>query len=313
MTPAATALRREAAFLSEGVTCRAWVYEPAGDVARPAPCIVMAHGLGGTRDASLQPYAESLAAAGFYVLLFDYRYLGDSDGEPRQLISMQRQLEDWRAAITFARGMPGVDADRIGLWGCSLSGGHVLVAAARDAGIAAVSAQCPMLDGAASARMAVKQAGTAMAVRMAGAALLDVARACLGQRPHYVPLAAPPGELAAMATPDAYAGCMAIVPPTWRNEVAARLFLTLPLYRPIRHARDVKCPTLLIACAHDSVVSTTAAIKTAARMGSKARLITLPIGHFDIYLGEWLQRSSAEQIAFFQSVLQSARTVVKAR
>lgn len=313
MTHAATTLRRDVAFLSQGLSCRAWLYEPAQDTARPAPCIVMAHGLGGTRDASLQPYAERFAAAGFYVLLFDYRYLGDSDGEPRQLISMQRQLEDWRAAIAFARGMPGVDAERIGLWGCSLSGGHVIVAAARNGRIAAVSAQCPMLDGTASARMAVKEAGATMAVRMAGAALLDVARACIGQTPHYVPLTAPPGSLAAMATPDAYAGCMAIVPPTWRNEVAARLFLTLPLYRPLRQAHNVKCPALLIACAHDSVVSTKAAVETAARMGSKAQLITLPIGHFDIYVGEWFERSSAEQIAFFQSALQGARTVVKAR
>ena len=100
MPHAATPLRREVAFLSDGVACRAWLYEPAADVARPAPCIVMAHGLGGTRDASLPPYAERFSAAGFYVLLFDYRHLGDSDGEPRQLISMKRQLADWTAANT---------------------------------------------------------------------------------------------------------------------------------------------------------------------------------------------------------------------
>ena len=99
-----TALRREVAFLSDGVTCRAWAYVPDAAVPRPLPCIVMAHGLSGTRNASLEPYAERFAAAGFYVVLFDYRYLGDSDGEPRQLISIPRQLEDWKSAIAFARG-----------------------------------------------------------------------------------------------------------------------------------------------------------------------------------------------------------------
>jgi pimeloyl-ACP methyl ester carboxylesterase len=307
MPHAATPLRREVTFLSDGVACRAWLYEPAAQVGRPTPCIVMAHGLGGTRYGSLSPYAEKFAANGFHVLLFDYRQLGDSDGEPRQVISVERQLADWAAAIAFARVLPAVDAKRIGLWGCSLSGGHVLVAAARDKRIAAVSAQCPMLDGAASARMAVRQAGLAMSIRMAGAALRDVARACVGKSPHYVPLAAPPGNLAAMATDDAYAGCMAIMPAGWRNEVAARLFFSLPSYRPLRSARDVVCPVLLIACADDTVTSTAAVHQTAARISGRTQLVTLPIGHFDIYLGEWFERSSAEQVAFFTAALRSQR------
>ncbi len=298
-----SALRRDVAFLSEGVTCRAWAYVPDERVARPAPCIVMAHGMGGTRDASLEPYAERFVRSGFFVVLFDYRYLGDSDGEPRQLISIARQLEDWAAAIAFARSMPGVDADRIALWGCSLSGGHVMVAAARDHRIAAISAQCPMLDGAAGSRMFAQHAGYTTLLRLASAALIDVTRASLGQPPYYVPLVAPPGQLAAMATADAYTGCSAIVPPGWRNEVAARLFLSLPLYRPIRYARDVECPALIITCEQDSVVSPRAAHEAATHMDSKARLVTLPIGHFEVYLGEWLERSSGEQIAFFEDVL----------
>ncbi|MFA5892275.1 MAG: alpha/beta hydrolase, partial [Actinomycetota bacterium] len=232
-----TALRREVAFLSGGVTCRAWLYVPAEASQRPAPCIVMAHGLSGTRDASLEPYAKRFADAGFYVVLFDYRYLGASDGEPRQLVSIPRQLDDWKSAIAFARTVPGVDADRIGLWGCSLSGGHVIVAAARDKRIAAVSAQCPMLDGHASARMVRKQVGFGKIARLAAASIYDSVRAAFALSPFYVPLVAPAGEIAAMPTPDAYAGLKAIVPPGWRNQVAARLFLRLPFYRPIRHAR----------------------------------------------------------------------------
>ena len=233
----------------------------------------MAHGLSGTRNASLEPYAERFAAAGFCVLLFDYRYLGDSDGEPRQLISIPRQLEDWKSAIAFARAMPGVDPERIGLWGCSLSGGHVIVAAARDKRIAAVSAQCPMLDGHASARKVRKQVGFGKIARLAAASLLDTARGAFGLSPYYVPLVAPPGELAAMPTPDAYEGLKAIVPPGWRNEVAARLFLRLPFYQPIRYAREVECPTLIIACERDTVVSPEAAAKVAERMGKKAQLV----------------------------------------
>lgn len=297
--------RRDASFIVDGVTCRTWVYEPGAGVKRPAPCIVMAHGLGGTRMASLEPYAERFAAAGFFVVLFDYRYLGASDGEPRQLISIGRQIDDWRAAVRFARQLPGVDARRIGLWGTSLSGGHVVVVAAQDNGIGAVSAQCPMLDGMASARLATRRTGVLGTVRMAGAALHDVARALLGKSPHYVPLVAVDGEVAAMASDRSYAGWRSIVPPQARNEVAARVFFSLPLYRPMRQAHHVTCPALLVVCANDTVVSAKAAAKTAARIGENARLVALPVDHFDIYKGAWFERACNEQVAFFCNALQA--------
>ena len=298
-----TAVRRDVEFSSGGVTCRAWAYAPAGRAQRSTACVVMGHGLGGTREASLEPFAERFAQAGFHVLLFDYCYLGASDGEPRQLISIPRQLDDWAAAIAYARSMAGVDPARIALWGCSLSAGHVLVAAARDGRIAAISAQCPMFDGAASGRLFVKTAGLGAGLRLTLTALADALRGALGKPPRYVPLVAPPGQLAAMASHDAYTGCIAIMPPHWRNEIAARLFLAMPFYRPVRHAAKVACPALIIACEKDTVASTHAAAEAAASMGDKARLIELPIGHFDVYLGEWFECSSREQVAFFEEAL----------
>jgi len=298
----ATAARRDIEFVSGGVTCRAWLYAPPIPAEPLAPCIVMAHGLGGTREGSLEPYAKRFARAGFYVLLFDYRYLGASDGEPRQLISIPRQLDDWAAAIACARKLKGVDPTRIALWGTSLSGGHVFTTAARDRGIAAISAQCPMLDGAASVRMFTQNAGLGAGARLMGAALIDTARALLGREPYRVPLVAPRGHVAAMASDDAYAGCSAIMPPAWRNEIAARFFWEMPFYRPLRYAAGVKCPALVIACSKDSVASPHAAAKAAKRMGS-AELIELPIGHFDIYLGEGFEASSREQVDFFKRAL----------
>jgi len=300
-----SASRSDVAFESGGVTCRAWAYTPNARAARAAPCIVMAHGLGGTRDCALEPYAQAFAAAGFHVLLFDYRYLGASDGTPRQLVSIADQLEDWAAAVAFARAMPGVDPERIGLWGTSLSGGHVMVVAARDPEVAAISAQCPMVDGRASVYMIVREIGWGAILRLGLAGLVDKARALIGLSPYYVRLVAPPGEFAAMASHDAWDGMRAIVPPAWRNEVAARLFLVLRFYRPMRTAKSVKCPALVITCAKDSVTSPQAAATAAARMGDSARLVELPIGHFDVYLGEWFERSSREQIAFFKETLKA--------
>ena len=128
-------------FPSHGESCAAWHLSGEGDAFAGEggrPCVVMAHGIGGTKDSGLLPFAEAFAEAGLDVLLFDYRCFGESTGEPRQLASPSRHREDYRAAVEFARGLDGVDPDRIVLWGTSWSGGHVVYVAADDPRIAAI-------------------------------------------------------------------------------------------------------------------------------------------------------------------------------
>jgi len=137
--------RIDADFVSKGLKCAAWLYLPEG-AARP-PVVVMAHGFAAERSFGLPAFAERFAEKGLAVLLFDYRNFGDSEGEPRNLVSPKRHLEDWRAAIAHARSLEAVDGTRLGLWGTSFSGGHVLVSAARDKGVRAVVAQVPFVDG----------------------------------------------------------------------------------------------------------------------------------------------------------------------
>ena len=79
---------------------------PTDGLTGRAPCVVMAHGTTGTMDFGLARYAQRFAAAGFAVLVFDYRHFGASDGRPRQLIRVGRQVADWRAAVWFARALP---------------------------------------------------------------------------------------------------------------------------------------------------------------------------------------------------------------
>lgn len=296
--------RSDVEFSSQGITCRAWLYTPARPNASPTSCIVMAPGLGGTRDAGLEPYAHRFVDAGYFVLLFDYRHFGASDGEPRQLLSISRQLDDWAAAIAFARRQPGIDPRRIALWGTSLSGGHVLVAAVRDGQIAAVSAQCPLMDGLAGVLNLIAYAGLGMVLRLAGKGLQDSIHALLGRPPVYVPIVAPPGQLAAMSSPDAEPGYRAIAPPDWRNEATARLALTIGLYRPIRYARRVPCPILIQVAAADSVAPIRAAIAAADKAGPRAELkIYSNTGHFDLYTGTGFERSCTDQLVFFERIL----------
>ena len=133
--------RSDVSFESGAARCAAWLYRPAAPP--PFPCVVMAHGFGGTREVRLDAYAERFAAAGFAALVFDYRHFGASEGEPRQLLDVAKQLGDWRAAIAWARAQPEIDAARVAIWGTSFSGGHVMSLGAEDAQLAAIVAQVP--------------------------------------------------------------------------------------------------------------------------------------------------------------------------
>jgi pimeloyl-ACP methyl ester carboxylesterase len=262
----------------------------------------MAHGFGATRDASLAPYAERFAAAGMHVLLFDYRHFGASDGRPRQLVSVRRQLQDYAAAVEFARALAGVDPARVAVWGTSFSGGHALVTAARMSGVAAAICQCPMMDGFAAVRRILEYAGPRQLLRLGGHGLLDLLRAPF-RRAHYIPTVGPPGSLAVMSSEDAEAGYRALLPPDARVEVAARIALSVAFYRPVTHAGRVRCPVLVQVCEHDSVAPVAAAERAIAELGAHAEVRRYPIGHFEPYFGAHFEHSVADQLDFLRSRL----------
>ena len=292
-------------FQSHGITVRGAHFHPLiaalpGDGA--APCVVRALGHGGVRAARLDAFAERFAAAGLHVLVFDYRYFGESDGEPRQHFNIRAQLDDWASAIAFARKLDGVDARRIALWGSSFSGGHVVTAAVEDGRVQAVSSQGPMMDGFAALLNVVRYAGTLQALRVTAHALWDTLLIPSGKR-HLIPLVAEPGELGVMTSEDALPGYSAIVPTDWRNEITAGWMLELPLYRPIAKAGRLPCPTLICICTKDSVAPPTAAEKAAAAAGERAEIRRYDIGHFDIYVGDGFERAVSDQTEFFCRVL----------
>src|SRR5450631_2842385 len=140
-------MRTDIEFKTEdGITLRGWHYLPHS---RPGkvPTIVMAHGFSAVKEMYLDRFAEAFAAAGLNALVFDNRNFGASDGEPRQEIDPWAQARDYRHAITYATTLPEVDPARIGIWGSSYSGGHVLVAAAIDRRVRAVVSQVPLVSG----------------------------------------------------------------------------------------------------------------------------------------------------------------------
>jgi fermentation-respiration switch protein FrsA (DUF1100 family) len=287
--------RLDVKFASGRDSCAAWLYLPAPQ--GPAPVVVLAHGWTGVREQRLDVYAERFAAAGLAALVFDYRHFGASSGQPRQLLDIKRQLADWAAAVAFVRSRPELDPRRVGLWGTSFSGGHVIETASRDGQIGAVVAQVPVVDGLRN----VMSLGLGLALRLTLAGLRDQLGALLGRRPYMVAAVGPPGSLAVMTTPDAEPGYRAIDPPgsNWRNESAARIALRVAAYRPGRHAGRVTAPILFALAREDAIAPVPFAHAAAAR-APHAEVRTYPGGHFDLYVAPPFERAVADQVEFLR-------------
>ena len=285
--------RADSDFRSSGTRCAAWLYRPEGP--GPHPCVVMAHGFSGVREQRLDAYAERFAKAGLAALVFDYRHFGASEGEPRQLISIPRQLEDWRAAVAHARSLEGIDPKRIALWGSSFSGGHVVSTAADDPDVAAVVSQAPFTDG----LTALRANTPAAAARLTVAGIRDAVSALLRRAPHYIPAAGPPGTLAVMTAAEAEPGFNALDPPdsTWVNRVAARVALVIGTYRPYAKFGKLRMPVLVQTCDEDATTPSGRAVRAAER-SPNAELTRYPIGHFEIYVDPQFERTISDQLEF---------------
>jgi hypothetical protein len=136
----------EMTFRSEGVDCAARVYRPDVAPGEVTPCVVMANGFSLTHDDGLPAFAERFAGVGITAVTFDFRHLGGSGGEPRQVIDINRQKADFAAAVSFARQLEGIDADAVAVWGFSGGGGLAINVAADDHRIAAAIAMNPATD-----------------------------------------------------------------------------------------------------------------------------------------------------------------------
>ncbi|MBD3337161.1 MAG: alpha/beta fold hydrolase [Candidatus Eisenbacteria bacterium] len=295
--------REDVSFAVKGTALHAWLYRPQGRT-EAVPCIVMAHGLGGTKSAGLDGYAARFQSAGYAVLAFDFRHLGDSEGEPRQLVWIPRQLEDYTASVAFVRGLDGVDPNRIAVWGTSLSGGHVLVTAAKDQRIACAVAQVPVLDGHAGGPQVVKRLGLGHVLKMGFVhGLRDLVRSWLRLTPHRVPIWGRNGTEAMLPDEGAWEAIHQMAPEGFINSVCARIIIRMDKYRPIAQAGKIGCPVLLQVCDKDIGLPARVVEKAAKLLGSQAQVIHYPLDHFDIYLGDDFERAVADQLTFFRTHL----------
>jgi fermentation-respiration switch protein FrsA (DUF1100 family) len=291
--------RYDVSFISGEDSCAAWLYLPTG-VTSP-PVVILGHGLGATREMRLDAFAERFALAGIAALAFTYQHFGDSGGQPRQLLSVKRQLADWDAAIDWVKNRRDVDGTRIAVWGSSFGGGHSITVASRHPELKAAVAQCPFTDGLASA-LAL---GPAASLKTLPVVARDFASMVLRRPPVMIPLAGPPGSVALMNAPDALPGYEALLPPetTFRNEVAARFAPTGMTYRPGRAAKRIKFPILFCVSNTDSVTPPAQTLRY-ARTAPRGEIKRYDAGHFDFYLGEPFEELVRDQIEFLTRQMQ---------
>ncbi|MGV9826433.1 alpha/beta hydrolase [Gordonia sp. NPDC003429] len=284
-----SARRRSVTFEVDGTDCDAWFFTPPEGLADASPfatsagvpVVVMAHGFCGTKDSGLEPFAARLAAAGLAVFAFDFRGFGLSGGAVRQRVSMSGQIADFHAAVNAAKGQPGVDADRVVLWGLSQSGGHVLALGAERDDVAAVISVVPLVSGLAAGRHHYPQVGAVSMLRsaMSGAASTIATR--LGGSPTMIPVVGRPGTRAALTSEGYYESYLAISGPSWRNEVDASIATELGSYRADRHAGKITGPVLVQIADLDRGAPPHAAAKAAFK--ARAEVRHYPCDHFGVF------------------------------
>ncbi len=290
----------EMKFRSEGVDCAARVYRPDVAAGEITPCVVMGNGFSLTRDDGLPAFAERFAGVGITALTFDFRHLGGSGGEPRQVIDVDRQRADFRAAVSFARGLEGVDGDAVVVWGFSMAGGLAIYTAAGDHKIAAAVALCPVTDVVAFMRRMPRRT-------LLGAGVATLRNVVGRQRVHF-PVVGRPGSKAWFTQPEALTGFEAVCGDRslWRNEFLSLSF-PKPTFRAVRVAHRVLCPLFVCVGEEDYMVPREAAERTAERAPRGERGV-YPIDHFGGFLGEDFERVVTDQIGFLSRHLLTQQT-----
>jgi len=282
-------------FSSEGTALRGRLFPAAGGGKRPV--VVMAHGFSAVAD-QLFRHAEAFAAAGFNAFVYDHAGFGRSDGHPRQDVDPSRQLRGYRDAVTFVRTLPGVDAERIAIWGSSFSGGHVLQAGALDPRVRVVISQAPFISG--SELLALRPD----LAEFEAALFAEREARSAGAPATMIPVTTPREGIAALAGVDAHEYFAGTNSPSWKNEVTLSSFEAVRGYEPAWWIEKLAPrPLLMIVAESDTVTPTAHAEAAFARAAEPKKLVRVPGGHFDVYLGSGFDQAAGEMIGWLKTHL----------
>jgi uncharacterized protein len=259
--------REDVEFTSHDATLRGWLYRPEGGTPRPG--VVMAHGFTAVREMFLDRYAEAFAEAGLATLVYDHFGFGASDGEPRQSPAPSLQLAGYRDAVAWLRQQALIDADRIGLWGSSFSGGQVIMLASENLPIRCAVAQVPGMGG----------------LQLSEATIAAITDALTnGRLDALIPAVSATADGLGIMYPDNACEWFTRVShelaPRWRNEV--RIGALAEPFDPVAFLPKAKVPLRCIVAPDDTLTPPQAGMAVAAAI-PMIDLVQIPGGHFDAY------------------------------
>jgi fermentation-respiration switch protein FrsA (DUF1100 family) len=265
----------------------------------------MTHGFTAVKEQCLDKYAEVFANAGLGVLVYDHRNFGASDGTPRQEIDGVAQARDYRHAVTFACTLSEVDRDRIGIWGTSYSGGHVLVVGAVDRRVRCVVSQAPTINGYENARRRTRpDLVKAVLARFDG----DREARFRGEPPMTMQVVAEdPLAPCALSGRDSWEWFQATgAGTTWRNEVTLRSLELAREWEPGRFAERISpTPLLMLVATQDTLTPTDLALDAYARALEPKQLVLVNGGHFAPYGAQFALTSSAARDWFVRHLVEA--------
>ena len=295
-------MRKDITFTSKGLYCSGWLFAPEALQGQKAPTIVMGHGFTGVKEMGLADFAERFAAAGFVTLVFDYRYFGESEGEPRSQLFPIEQVEDFRNAVTWVSDQPEVDPQRIGLWGTSYGGGVATYVATFDKRIKAVVAQVASTISPENRRAMNPERWDSVGEFL----LRDRIERYRTGAVNYMKVVAPEGEPCVLPGQETYEEFMALVPPesSWRNQITLESLEKIREFDPVSLIHLMAPTALLLIPAEKDALLPIDAVKAAYQKAQEPKdIIVLPIKHFDIYREPWLSKAADAAIDWFKKYL----------
>jgi len=294
-------MRKDITFISKGLRCSGWLYVPDDLKAGvKAPTIVMANGFTGVKEQILPDFAAKFVDAGFVTMVFDYRYFGDSEGEPRSQNFPLEMVEDYRNAITWVSDQPEVDPQRIGIWGTSYSGGLVLYVGTYDRRIKAVVSQVPYAPNPEQRRARNPQNWDDMVKIL----LKDRIERYKTGVVNYMKVVAPEGESCVLPGREAYEAYMSDKPPNWRNQVTLESLEKMREFDPASMIHMMSPTALLfIAAEKDSFFPPDLVKAIYEKAGEPKAISVLPIKHFEMYREPCISKAAGEAISWYRQYL----------
>ncbi|MEV0582470.1 alpha/beta hydrolase [Nonomuraea sp. NPDC050310] len=268
-------------FTSDGIGLAGELRLPEGE--GPHPALVLTGPFTGVREQVTGRYAELLTGHGYATLAFDHRTWGESGGEPRCHEDPQGKLHDLRAAVSFLRGRPEVDPERIGAVGICLGAGYALKFAAFDPRVKVFAG----IAGAYNNPYGMRAGMDYQAALREFTEVLE--RQDRGGPVEYVPAVAETGEAAMPGDePYAYYGTERGAAPSWRNQVTRASIRELVTMDNMMGADFLSPkPALIVHGVIDRFCSPEGAEEAFKRLDEPKRLVWLDARrHIDLYDAE---------------------------